>query len=246
MLAGRHLACLESDSRTADRCYGQSAPSIWTQGSTRCYAWWDGPDLMVRWSRPDGEWLRPCVLAAGVKRPLFGQPRRAARGEPTRRCARGVGSQRRAAAVGPLQARRAGVDEAGELTRADSPRVTYTVALGDRGHAAIAWTHAQRPPAAYRADLTHALTYVCGRPSPSATQETCRGAGVRSCRVASRARPGARVRGSGRCRSRSGSPTRAPWRTRPRRGTNVRADSYAGTSTIDRWSRVASTTTRSP
>lgn len=29
---------------------------------------------MVRWSRPDGQWRRPCVLAAGVDKPYSVTP----------------------------------------------------------------------------------------------------------------------------------------------------------------------------
>ena len=42
-------------------------------------AWWDGTDLLVRWSRPDGGWRRPCVLAAGVKKPRSADPTRSSR-----------------------------------------------------------------------------------------------------------------------------------------------------------------------
>ena len=42
-------------------------------------AWWDGTDLMVRWSRSDGRWHKPCVLAADVSKPgVVSEPRRRA------------------------------------------------------------------------------------------------------------------------------------------------------------------------
>ena len=112
-------------------------------------AWWDGTDLMVRWSRPDGEWRKPSS-SQQASRGRFGRTPTRSRGEPTRRCARGVGASRvpapGGATVGPLQARRTGVDKAGEADAGGQPPGTYTVALGDRGHAAIASDHAQRPP----------------------------------------------------------------------------------------------------
>jgi|tagenome__1003787_1003787.scaffolds.fasta_scaffold20874663_2 hypothetical protein len=108
-------------------------------------AWWDGTDLLVRWSRPDGEWRRPCVLAAGVKRPLSVDPN--AQLAVNRRGdalvvwgAKGRVVPRVAQLWARYRPAGRGWTKPVKLTRADSPPGSFTVALGDRGHAAIAWT----------------------------------------------------------------------------------------------------------
>jgi hypothetical protein len=104
-------------------------------------AWWDGTDLMVRWSRPDGEWRRPCVLATDVKRPRSLSPD--ARLSVNRRGDALVvwGAKGR---VPQLWARfkPAGHawSEPGKATPGSSLPDEYTTDLGDGGHAAIAWT----------------------------------------------------------------------------------------------------------
>ena len=103
-------------------------------------AWWDGTDLMVRWSRPDGGWRRPCVLAAGVTKPRSAYPdaqlavnRRgdalvvwAAKGRVPQLWARYKPSGQ-------------GWTKPVKVTRTSSPPGSYTAELGDGGHAAITW-----------------------------------------------------------------------------------------------------------
>jgi hypothetical protein len=102
--------------------------------------WWDGGDLLVRWSRPDGEWRRPCILAVGVTRPRSVNPdaqlavnRRgdvlvvwAAKGEKPQLLARY--KQAGQPWTAPLN-----------VTREGSPPADYTIALGDSGYAAVGW-----------------------------------------------------------------------------------------------------------
>jgi hypothetical protein len=107
------------------------------------FAWWDGTDLMVRWSRADGRWRTPCVLAADVSKPrLFGE----------------VGTQvlvnRRGDALvtwrakGRVQQLWARYKPAGRAWTQPirvtpvgrPPRGEFSAAVGDRGHVAIAWT----------------------------------------------------------------------------------------------------------
>ena len=103
-------------------------------------AWWNGADLMVRWSRPDGRWRKPCVLAADVKRPRSIYPD-----------AEVVVNRRGdALAVWKAKGRAAqlwarykpaghGWTKPVKLTRTADPPGTYTAALGDGGHAAVTW-----------------------------------------------------------------------------------------------------------
>jgi len=103
-------------------------------------AWWDGTDLTVRWSRPDGEWRRPCVLAADVKRPRSLTPD--ARLSVNRRGDALVvwGARGR---VTQLWARFKPAGHAWsnpvKVTRGSNVPDWFTTDLGDRGHAAIAW-----------------------------------------------------------------------------------------------------------
>ena len=106
-------------------------------------AWWDGTDLMVRWSRSNGAWRRPCVVAAGVTR----SRRTYADAE--------VAVNRRGdalvvwAATGRVPQLWARYKPSGQgwtrpvrVTRKSSPPNLYSYAadLGAGGHAAIAWT----------------------------------------------------------------------------------------------------------
>jgi hypothetical protein len=106
-------------------------------------AWWNGTDLMVRWSRSGGAWRRPCVLAAGVTRPRW-----------TYHDAE-VAVNRRGdalvvwAATGRVPQLWARYKPSGQgwtkpvkVTRKSSPPEYYAYAadLGAGGHAAIAWT----------------------------------------------------------------------------------------------------------
>src|SRR4029079_17748679 len=100
-------------------------------------AWWDDSDLLVRWSRHDGEWRTPCVLAAGVKMPRSVEPN--AQLAVNRRGdalvvwrARGRAPQLWAR----YQPAGHGWSKSVKLTRATDTPETYDVALGDRGHAA--------------------------------------------------------------------------------------------------------------
>lgn len=103
-------------------------------------AGWEGTDLIVKWSRPDGTWRRPCVIAQGVNAPQSLNP--GARVEVNRRGDALVvwGAKGR---VPQLWAR---FKPAGrrwsqpvKLTRGSSLPDSYTTELGDGGHAAIAW-----------------------------------------------------------------------------------------------------------
>jgi hypothetical protein len=105
-------------------------------------AWWDGTDLMVRWSRPDGRWHTPYVLAADVSKPgpypeLHVHVNR--RGDA-------LVVWRAKGQVRQLWARYrpAGQDwtKPVKITSAASPPMRWyhsVVALGDRGHVAVAW-----------------------------------------------------------------------------------------------------------
>jgi hypothetical protein len=103
------------------------------------FAWWDGSDLMIRWSRPDGRWRRPCVLAQVSK--------------PRGILAAELAVNRRGDAlvvwpakdeVAQLWARYRpagqGWTKPVEVMRADRLPETFIIAIGDRGHTAIAWT----------------------------------------------------------------------------------------------------------
>ena len=103
------------------------------------FAWWDGSDLMIRWSRPNGRWRRPCVLAQVSK--------------PRGILAAELAVNRRGDAlvvwpardeVAQLWARYKPAGQAWtkpvELTRAPRLPETFIIAIGDRGHTAIAWT----------------------------------------------------------------------------------------------------------
>ena len=102
--------------------------------------WWDGGDLLVRWSRPDGGWRRPCILAVGVTHPRSVNPDAQ------------LAVNRRGdalvvwAAEGEKAQLRARYKQAGQgwtaplnVTREGSPPADYTIALGDSGHAAVGW-----------------------------------------------------------------------------------------------------------
>ena len=103
-------------------------------------AWWDGTDLVVRWSRPDGEWRKPCVLAADVKRPLSVNP-------DARLSVNRLGDALVVwGAKGRVPQLWARFKPAGhawsepiKVTRGSNIPVDYTVDLGDGGHTAIAW-----------------------------------------------------------------------------------------------------------
>jgi hypothetical protein len=103
-------------------------------------AWWAGPDLMVRWSRPDGVWRRPCVLAAGVKRPYSVAPDAQ------------LAVNRRGDALvvwaskGQVPALWARYKPYGQdwsspvkVTRPSSPLGSFAAELGAGGHGAITW-----------------------------------------------------------------------------------------------------------
>ena len=105
-------------------------------------AWWHGTDLMGRWSRPDGRWRKPCVLAADVSHPRRSE-------DDTQVVVNRRGDAlvvwRAKGREAQLWARykRAGHDWMNpvKVTPTDSPPAGYFGAgLGDGGHAAIAWT----------------------------------------------------------------------------------------------------------
>jgi len=105
-------------------------------------AWWDGTDLMVRWSRPDGRWRKPCVLAPDVS-----NPRRSEVDTQVVVNRRGdaLVLWRAKGRVAQLWASYmpAGHDwtKPVSVTPADTPpRAYFGAAIGDRGHAAVAWT----------------------------------------------------------------------------------------------------------
>jgi hypothetical protein len=102
-------------------------------------AGWDGTDLTGRRSRPDGRWRKPFIVAADVSKPRISQVQ--------------VVVNRRGdalvawSAMGRVEQVWARFKLAGQewtrpmkLTRADSPTRWFGVAVGDCGHAAIAWT----------------------------------------------------------------------------------------------------------
>ena len=103
-------------------------------------AWWDGRDLVVRWSRRDGEWRKPCVLAAHVKRPLSVNPDAWLSVNRLGDALVVWGAKGR---VSQLWARFKpaghGWSEPIKVTPGGSIPVEYTADLGDGGHAAIAW-----------------------------------------------------------------------------------------------------------
>ena len=121
-----------------DVVYGRSV-DIDARGRVLMLAW-DGTNLVVKGSRPDGSWRRPCVLAADVNTPRSLNPD--ARLAVNRRGDALVvwGAKGR---VPQLWARfklaGRGWSEPLKLTRGSSPPDSYTTELGDRGHAAIAW-----------------------------------------------------------------------------------------------------------
>jgi hypothetical protein len=102
--------------------------------------WWDGGNLLVRWSHPDGEWRRPCILAAGVKHPRSVNPD--AQLTVNRRgdalvvwAAKGKEPHLRARYKRAGQGWTAPVN----VTREGSPPDAFTIALGEGGHAAVGW-----------------------------------------------------------------------------------------------------------
>jgi hypothetical protein len=108
-------------------------------------AWWRGTDLMVRSSGPDGEWRKPCVLAADVSKPH--------RSELEAPLVQLVVNRRGDALVvwrakGQVEQLWARYQPAGrdwmrpvKMTPTDSPPRAYFAAdLGELGHAAVAWT----------------------------------------------------------------------------------------------------------
>jgi len=105
-------------------------------------AWWDGKNLMGRWSRPDGRWRKPCVLAADVSNPHRSE---LATQLVVNRRGDALVVWRAMGRVAQLWARykpaRHDWTEPVIVTPADSPsRAYFGVAIGDRGHAAVAWT----------------------------------------------------------------------------------------------------------
>lgn len=112
-------------------------------------AWWHGTDLMVRWSRPDGQWRKPCVLAADVSKPhrleLDTQLVELDTQVAVNRRGDALVVWRAKGRVAQLWARYkpAGRDwmRPVNMTPTDSPpRAYFAAGLGDRGHAAVAWT----------------------------------------------------------------------------------------------------------
>ena len=106
-------------------------------------------------ARPIGQMESPRRRMAQAVRPrssrqetAFGNSRRAACGEPTGRYAGHMGSQRSGKGGGQLWARfipaGQGWSKPVKVTRASSPPGSSSVALGEGGHAAIAWMPAQR------------------------------------------------------------------------------------------------------
>jgi hypothetical protein len=106
----------------------------------RLRAWWDGRDLVVRWSRRVGQWLEPCVLAARVKSPRAVNPDALL---AVNRLGDALAVWSAKGRVPTLWARFRpaghGWSEPIRVTRASSIPVAYTADLGDGGHAAIAW-----------------------------------------------------------------------------------------------------------
>lgn len=102
-------------------------------------AGWHGTDLMGRWSRPNGRWRKPFVLAADVSKP--------------RHFSLEVVVNRRGDALVVWGAKE-GVDQlwvryrlAGQpwtepfkVTQADSPPRWLNASIGECGHSAVAWT----------------------------------------------------------------------------------------------------------
>ncbi len=111
-------------------------------GGRALIAWWDGTDLLGRWSQPAGRWGRPCVLAADVSKPrrseLDTQVVMNRRGDA-------LVVWRATGRVGELWARYKPVGDGWtrpfKVTPSTSPpRASFTAAIGDRGHVAVAWT----------------------------------------------------------------------------------------------------------
>ena len=101
-------------------------------------AWWDGRDLMGRWSWPDGRWRKPCVIAADVSKPRRSQLDTQV---VVNRRGDALVVWRAKGMVGQLWARYkpAGHEwtEPVMVTRADSPpRAQFGAAIGDGGHVA--------------------------------------------------------------------------------------------------------------
>ncbi|WP_210441310.1 hypothetical protein [Nocardioides xinjiangensis] len=103
-------------------------------------AWWVGPDLMVRRSRPNGVWRRPCVLAAGVERPYSVDPD-AQLAVNRRGDALVIWANK--GQVPELWARYKphgqGWSSPVKVTRTSSPLGSYAADLGAEGHGAITW-----------------------------------------------------------------------------------------------------------
>jgi hypothetical protein len=105
-------------------------------------AWWDGSDLKARWSRPDGVWRKPKVVAAHQSKP------HSKSAFDTQVTVNGHGDAvlvwRVKAEVEQLWA---ALKLAGRpwtqpfrVSRNDGPPRSYSAAIGECGHAAIAWT----------------------------------------------------------------------------------------------------------
>jgi hypothetical protein len=108
-------------------------------------AWWHGTNLMVRSSRADGQWRKPCVLVADVSKPHGSEldtrlvqllvNRRGDSLVVWRAIGRGAQLWARYKPAGRDWMR------AVKMTPTDiPPRAYFAAGLGDRGHAAVAWT----------------------------------------------------------------------------------------------------------
>jgi hypothetical protein len=106
------------------------------------FASWYGRDLMVRWSRSDGRWREPCVLAADVRKPrVFGE---VATQVLVNRRGDALVSWRAKGRVQQVWTRYKPVGQAWtppiRVTPAGSKLRQFVSDLNDDGHAAIAWT----------------------------------------------------------------------------------------------------------
>jgi hypothetical protein len=121
---------------------GPAAIDMDAKGRT-LFAWWDRADLMVRWSRSDGRWREPCVLAADVSHPRqFGE---VATQVVVNRHGDALVTWRAKGRVQQLWARyqRAGqawTQPVRVTPVGRPPRGEFSTDVGDRGHVAIAWT----------------------------------------------------------------------------------------------------------
>jgi hypothetical protein len=105
-------------------------------------AWWNGTDLMGRSTRPDGRWRKPWVLAANVSK-----PRRSELDTQVVVNRRGDAlvvwraKGREAQLWGRYKPAGHGWTRPVSVTPVDSPPGAYfAAAIGDCGHAAVAWT----------------------------------------------------------------------------------------------------------